>query len=250
MNSLRKVCSLFLLLAVMVFQVHATDFPDHLKDASKLTAKVYKKVKPNVLLCILPHNAESGVSGDVIGKVIPGNRARTYLCEYTLPTNDILTVPFTTPDFQWLDVNHGQLASWLTSFASVEKSDNGKPYFVLRHHEHNPEHAPAICVQTTAQKGFEFGYETMSDDGQKSCSNFVGATYPSPFFNATEAVTDGCTGETFSPDCHQCNGDGCSPFRCSAFTTWDQCPKGSHQCDYEVCASHFCTNKPICEWDK
>ena len=250
MKTLHKVCTLLLLLVAASFQANAADFPNHLKSASQLTPYAYEKAKPNVLLCILQFSPESGISGDIIGRVIPGHKARTYLCEYILPEHGFFSTSLTTTEFHWLDVTHGELASWLTSFASIEKDSHGKTFFAIRGDEHDPEHFPPICVHTTAKKGFEFGYETVSEEGQKSCDHFVGAIYPSPFFNFVEITTNGCTGDTFSPECHQCNGDGCGAFHCSAFTTWDKCPKGSHQCDYEVCASHFCTNKPICEWDK
>lgn len=45
-------------------------------------------------------------------------------------------------------------------------------------------------------------------------------------------------------DCHDCNGDGCSCFSCSAFTTW-YCPPGNyHYAGPTVSCCFTCENKP------
>ena len=248
MSLMHKVCSTLLLLSAFAFNAHADTLPNHMKDASELTAGIVKAARPNVLLCILP-SVPGADMGDIIGKVTPGSDPDSFVCEYTQFINDVAMGPYVTTDFQWLNATYEQLASWLTSLAHIEKSDKGH-YYVLRCSEHNPDHPPAICAQSTSSKGFEFGYETVSDNGHKSCGTFVGAVYTSPFFDVALAGWNECTGKTFSPECHQCNGDGCGAFHCSAFTTWDKCPKGSHLCGYQTCVGNLCSQKPICEWDK
>ena len=69
----------------MTFQVYAEptkDIPYYFKDSSELTAEIYEKMAPDVLLCKLPK--ESGVCGEVerIGKVIPVHHDDTFTCEY------------------------------------------------------------------------------------------------------------------------------------------------------------------------
>ncbi|WP_419536878.1 hypothetical protein [Endozoicomonas sp.] len=249
MKITHKICCALLLLTTAVFTVHADSLPNHMKEASELTSNVFQGLKSNVLLCVLPSSTTPNNVGDVIGKVIPGLESGSFLCEYSQYSHGLFTGPHFTTDFHWLDVTYDQLASWLTSLAHFEKSSNGH-YYVLRQKDHNPDHPPAICAQNTARKGFEFGYEVITDSGEKSCDHFVGAVYTSPFFDDVLAGWNECTGDSFSPDCHRCNGDGCSAFRCSAFTTWDQCPKGSHVCGYETCVGNLCTQKRLCEWDK
>ncbi len=247
MSLKHKICSAFLLLVAFTLHAHSDSFPNHMKDASELTPKIFQSTQPNVLLCVLPTTAGSEDVNDIIGKVVKGNEKDTYLCEYSQYSNGAFNGPLYTGDFRWLDVNYEQLASWLTSLAHVEKNDNGSHYFALRCSDHQPEHPPAICAQATSGKGFEFGYEVTAENGQKSCSEFVGAVYASPFFNL---AWNECKGDTFSPSCHQCNGDGCGAFQCSAFTTWDQCPSGSHECGFQVCVGNLCSQKRLCEWDK
>ncbi|MFK0569854.1 hypothetical protein [Endozoicomonas sp.] len=250
MSLMRKICCPLLLLTAIAINAHADSLPNHMKHAGELTDEAFQSAKPNVLLCVVPTEAEPYDSSDIIGKVIPGNDGNSYVCEYTQFANGVFTGPYMTSEFHWLDATYEQLASWLTSFAHIVKNDSGSAYFVFRSCEHHPENYPAVCVQSTAAKGFEFGHEVVSDNGQKSCGAFVGAVYASPYFDVVLASGNGCSGRTLSPDCHHCNGDGCSIFRCSSFTNWDKCPEGSHVCGYKTCVGHLCEEKPICEWDK
>jgi hypothetical protein len=56
----------------------------------------------------------------------------------------------------------------------------------------------------------------------------------------------GCPDSAIPGICSQCNGDGCSLFRCSAFTSWT-CPDGYTACGYEDClALGFCHQKTWC----
>ncbi len=249
MNIIHKVCALLLYLMAASFQANADELPHHLKDASQLTQSIYEKAKPSVLLCVLPFSPESDMSGDIIGKVIPGTKPGTFICEYTRFLHGVANGSDVSTDFKWLGTTYDQLASWLTSLAHIEKNDKGH-YYVLRNPEHTPEHPPAICAQSTLEKGFEFGYETVSDDGQKSCGHFVGAVYSSPYFVFEDIVPGGCSSKSFSPDCESCNGGGCGCFGCSSWTYWPPCPAGSHTCEMETCCGGFCPRKRHCDWDK
>eukprot|EP01084_Bolivina_argentea_P232097 391253_1 len=48
------------------------------------------------------------------------------------------------------------------------------------------------------------------------------------------SVPQGCSSNAVGGNCKSCNGDGCSSFRCSAFTTWS-CPDGTEQCGSKTC---------------
>ncbi len=250
MSFMHKICSALFLLAVISFQAHSVQLPNHMKDSSELTAQAFDPSRPNVLLCVIPSSPESGGTNDVIGKVIPGSDGGTFACESTALAGGVAPGAQVSKEFKWLDITHDQLASWLISFATLEKNENGAAYFALRCNEHRPDHAPAICVQPTQGKGFEFGYEEVGDHGKKSCAPHDGALYASPYFHVAATAFSSCTGDTFHPECHRCNGGGCNAFECSAFTSWDKCPSGSHLCGYEHCVANFCPMRPICQWDK
>lgn len=55
--------------------------------------------------------------------------------------------------------------------------------------------------------------------------------------------------KSYSPDCSNCNGNGCSSFKCSAFTSWPSCNQTEGITDWhyknESC-TFTCPNKPIC----
>ena len=248
MSLKHKVCSALFLLVALSFQAHAVQVSNHIKEAEALTAQDFERSKPDVLLCFVSPEAESGNASQAIGKVIPGSDAGAYVCEYSEFNGGVVSGVRTSKAFKWLDVTHDQLASWLVTFATLEKSEKGPAYFALRCCDHDTDHAAAVCVQSTSGKGFEFGHEVVTD-GQKSCETHAGALYISPYFHIAETAFNSCTGKTFSPDCHRCNGSGCNAFECSAFTSWDKCPEGSHVCAYQHCVANFCPMKPICQWD-
>nr|WP_211826054.1 hypothetical protein [Kistimonas asteriae] len=250
MSFMHKMCSVLFLLVAISYQAHSAQLTNHMKEASVLTAQAFEQARPNVLLCVIPSSSESGNTSDVIGKVIPAGDGGSYVCESTALAGDVSSGAQVSKEFKWLDIGHDQLASWLISFASLEKNESGAVYFALRCSEHRPDHAPAICVQSTQGKGFEFGYEGGGDNGSKSCAPHEGALYASPYFHAAATAFSSCTGDTFHPECHRCNGGGCGAFECSAFTSWDKCPSGSHLCGYEHCVANFCPMRPICQWDK
>ncbi|WP_448215540.1 hypothetical protein [Endozoicomonas sp. 2B-B] len=278
-----------------------------MKDAGELTTHIFEAAHPDVLMC-MPSDTPAD-AGDLIGKVIPGTEPDSFVCAYPRLLGVVVQDTQYTANFDWLDANYEQLATWLSSFAHIEKNDNGyqyisRSYYVFKNRNQNAGHLD-ICVQSTVGKGFEFGYETESDNGEKSCGLFVGALYFSPFFRpalndqseSDEGSNEGsnaapspqncarcwlskneggnevsyaandeddfcskcespsfqgdcprctCTVEQFSPACHLCNGDGCNPFRCSIFTTWDACPSGSTFYENILCFGLSCPKKPVC----
>lgn len=258
-----------------------------MKDAGELTTDIFEAAHPDVLMC-MPSDTGTD-AGNLIGKVIPGTAPDSFVCAYPRLLGVVVQDTQHTANFDWLDATYEQLATWLTSFAHIEKNDNGyqyvsRSYYVFKNRNQNAGHLD-ICVQSTVGKGFEFGYETVSDNGEKSCGLFVGALYFSPFFRpalndqseSDKGSNEGsnkvsyaagneddfcskcespsfhgdcsrctCTVEQFSPACHLCNGDGCNPFRCSIFTTWDSCPPGSTFYENIVCYGLSCPSKPVC----
>jgi len=55
----------------------------------------------------------------------------------------------------------------------------------------------------------------------------------------------GCSSNAIPGVCSDCNGNGCSAFRCSAFTNW-KCPAGYSYCGYESCV-FTCPDKLWCD---
>ncbi len=285
-----------LLLSTITLNVRADTCPRNtqadfssgmMKGAGELTTDIFEAAHPDVLMC-MPSDTRAD-AGDLIGKVIPGTEPDSFVCAYPRLLGVVVQDTQYTANFDWLDANYEQLATWLTSFAHIEKNDNGyyyvsRSYYVFKNRNQNAGHLD-ICVQSTVGKGFEFGYETVSDNGENSCGLFVGALYFSPFFRpalndqseSDEGSNEGsnevsyaandeddfcskcespsfhgdcprctCTVEQFSPACHLCNGDGCNPFRCSIFTTWDSCPSGSTFYENILCFGLSCPKKPVC----
>ena len=54
---------------------------------------------------------------------------------------------------------------------------------------------------------------------------------------------------TYNTHCRHCNGNGCSAFKCSSFTSWKQCDSTNGVKDWQSghkgCAA-TCPDKPIC----
>ncbi|WP_252177381.1 hypothetical protein [Endozoicomonas sp. 4G] len=155
-----------------------------MKEAGELTTDIFEAARPDVLMC-MPSDA-GAEAGDLIGKVIPGTEPDSFVCAYPrLLDTTVLDTQYTA-NFRWLNSNYEHLATWLSSFAHIDKNENGyhyasRSYYVFKNRNRNPGHLD-ICVQSTVGKGFEFGYETVTDSGEKSCGVFVGALYFSPFF--------------------------------------------------------------------
>lgn len=282
-----------LLLSTITLNVRADTCPGNMqadcgsgimKDAGESTTDIVKAAHPNVLVCM--PSGDGVDAGDVIGKVIAGTEPGSSVCEYPRFINATVVDTQVTAKFDWLDTTYEQLATWLTSFAHIEK--NGNSYYYVSKSTNQSTGQLDICVQSTPGKGFEFGYETVSDNGQKSCGLFVGALYLSPFFRTPGDQTDGdrvstsdrgsdresgsnsysdeddfcskcesesfhsdcprceCSVEKFSTKCDLCNGNGCGIFRCSLFTGWADCPENSHVCDHITCPGFSCPKKPVC----
>ncbi|MFK0569855.1 hypothetical protein [Endozoicomonas sp.] len=199
MKFTHKICFALLILTATIFQSHAAQFPNYLKDATELTSKAFQNASPGALLCVVPLLPDSASSGEIVGKVVSDSQPDSFACEYTYFTDGIFTSPQTTREFHWLDATYGQLASWLTSFATIEKSNKDPAYFVLRSAGYLAMETPAICVLTSPGKSFEFGYEMIDDNGHKSCCPYVGAVYSSSFINVSEPENHSCTDGFFSP---------------------------------------------------
>ncbi|KNC74059.1 hypothetical protein SARC_13382 [Sphaeroforma arctica JP610] len=56
----------------------------------------------------------------------------------------------------------------------------------------------------------------------------------------------GCSSSAIGGSCSNCNGGGCSAFRCSAFTQWS-CPSGYTHCGSEICQGGLCAGKYWCD---
>ena len=251
-----------LILLLTVFQVYADEeLYSYFKGAKELTAEKYDQMAPNIALCTLPKEGNSCDNFEHLGKVVQGHDKSIFVCEYKAYVDGEFLDPHFATQFEWLDMTYDKLSGWLTALATPEMGHEGL-YFVLRGETYNPEHHPAACVKLNHSKGFEFGYERLSNRGEKHCDILVGAIYYSPYaikpltdnelaldsgLELSEKYVDPCKhGILFSPPCHRCNGDGCGAFKCSHFTSWDRCPGNSFSCGYEDCVGSFCPSKPIC----
>jgi hypothetical protein len=58
-------------------------------------------------------------------------------------------------------------------------------------------------------------------------------------------LPDDCPSTAIPGNCKNCNGNGCSAFRCSAFTTWS-CPSGYTYCGFEECLGGLCASRVWC----
>lgn len=195
MSLLPKKCIFGLILLVTTFQYQmAADILSLVKPAKDLTPAIFAKAQPNDLLCMVskPDNpcdkaAQRGgiaalleCAGRIVSRILDSGHHKNYLCEYRdYDSGNFSDVNYTN-EFQWLDASYEQLSAWLTSESKAEIGDDGM-YFVFRKNEFNSVMAPSICVKSTRNKGLEFGYELVSDNGKKHCDTFVGAVYYSPF---------------------------------------------------------------------
>lgn len=145
-----------LLLSTITLNVRADTCPRNtqadfssgmMKGAGELTTDIFEAAHPDVLMC-MPSDTRAD-AGDLIGKVIPGTEPDSFVCAYPRLLGVVVQDTQYTANFDWLDANYEQLATWLTSFAHIEKNDNGyyyvsRSYYVFKNRNQNAGHLD-IC---------------------------------------------------------------------------------------------------------
>ncbi|WP_422442469.1 MULTISPECIES: hypothetical protein [unclassified Endozoicomonas] len=272
-NSLKKTGSLALfLVSVLSLQTLAKNDSIHeYRRPPSMLPEDISKLKPTVLLCFVSNveNADN-LSNDPgkpeeckehIGYVttITSEKSSTHVCRYH--ANGSMQEEFT--NYDWLDAGFYTIDGFMhihTTEVTIPGSKNY--YYVMRTPENCSRVNEPMCAYVDKQEGkISFGYE-QNDNGSTTCGkrDLVKAVYDhsyerincakrpqdhsSPFIELN-ALPDSCPSDAVTTHCHNCNGNGCGAFKCSAFTYWDPCPDDTF-CGSERCVGGLCEDKPWC----